>query len=131
MQPVISKVCSTHRISLGKTGEDIACRELEGRGYAILERRYRTLVGEIDIVARDGETFVFVEVKTRTGLDYGMPREAVSSSKQHKIWQMATDYVQRHELFGKGCRFDVVEVRIDDFGKAEVEVIPDAFEAFE
>ena len=59
------------RHSLGKMGEDLACAELGRRGYAVLARGYRTKYGEIDIVARDGETTVFVEVKTRAGDEYG------------------------------------------------------------
>ena len=78
---------------LGKLGEDLACAELERRGYAILERRYRTRFGEIDIVARDGETTVFVEVKTRVGEQFGGGAEAVTAWKQRRITQMAVDYL--------------------------------------
>src|SRR5439155_24830035 len=67
---------SRHRVSLGKTGEDLACRELERRGYAILERRYGQRRGELDIIARDGRTIVFVEVKTRHGRAFGAAIEA-------------------------------------------------------
>ncbi len=62
--------------TLGRLGEDLACREFRRRGYAILARRYRTRHGELDIVVRTGRTVVFVEVKTRTSLRFGMPSEA-------------------------------------------------------
>jgi putative endonuclease len=122
---------ATDRIALGIAGEDRACRELERRGYAIVARRYRTRVGELDIVARDGETLVFVEVKTRSSEEYGLPSEAVSARKQRKIWLMALDYVMRTDWHDRPCRFDVVEVQMLRSGDALVEVIADAFEACE
>jgi putative endonuclease len=117
------------RISLGKTGEDIACRELDRRGYAILARRYRTRYGEIDIVARDGATVVFVEVKARTSGRCGVPAEAVTLDKQAKITAMATDFLARRGLRDVPCRFDVVSVMFGPDGKLLVEVIQGAFDA--
>ncbi len=119
------------RIILGKQGEDLACRELERRGYAIVARGYRTRIGELDIVARDGETLVFVEVKTRSSAEYGLPREAVSARKQRKVWLMALDFVMRADCHNVACRFDVVDVQMLPSGDALLEVIPDAFEACE
>ena len=86
------------RQELGKSGEDLAVAELERRGYAILARRYRTRHGEIDVVARDGETTVFVEVKARTTAEFGTAAEAVTRSKQRRLVSMATDYLARHRL---------------------------------
>ena len=100
------------RQSLGKLGEDLACRELVRRGYAILDRRYRTRVGELDIVARDGETVVFVEVKTRGSASCGTPAEAVTAVKRRKLALMAADYVVRRRLERSPCRFDVVAVEV-------------------
>jgi putative endonuclease len=117
-----------NRILLGKSGEDLACRELRRRGYEILARRYRTRVGELDIVARDGPTIVFVEVKTRTSAAYGVPGEAVGPRKQHKIWLMASDYLLRRGWFDRPCRFDVVAISIDQGGRRRIEVLTDAFE---
>jgi len=117
-----------NRILLGKSGEDLACRELRRRGYEILARRYRTRVGELDIVARDGPTIVFVEVKTRTSAAYGVPGEAVGPRKQHKIWLMASDYLLRRGWFDRPCRFDVVAISIDQDGRRRIEVMPAAFE---
>jgi putative endonuclease len=98
------------RQQLGKSGEDLAVAELERRGYAILARRYRTRHGEIDVVARDGETTVFVEVKARTTGEFGGPAVAVTPWKQRRLVSMATDYLARHRLTDRPCRFDVVTV---------------------
>ena len=116
------------RILLGKSGEDLACRELRRRGYEILARRYRTRVGELDIVARDGPTIVFVEVKTRTSAAYGAPCEAVGPRKQHKIWLMATDYLLRRGWHDRPCRFVVVAISIDHDGRRRIEVLTGAFD---
>ena len=101
---------STERQQLGLQGETLACGELERHGYAILERRYRTRAGEIDIIASDAGTVVFVEVKARLDLSFGDPVEAVTMEKQRRVVAMATDYVARHELDDTPCRFDVVTV---------------------
>ena len=116
------------RLSLGKTGEDIACRELRRRGYEILTRRFRTRLGELDIVARDGATIVFVEVKTRTNAKFGTPSEAVTALKQRKVCLMASDYLHRQGLYNRPCRFDVVAISIDEDGRRLVEVLRGAFD---
>jgi putative endonuclease len=117
------------RIALGKSGEDLACRELQRLGYAILARRYRTRYGEIDIVARDGPTLVFVEVKARTSDRYGVPAEAVTLDKQTRITAMAEDYLARHGPANAPCRFDVVAVTFGPGGRLDVEVVRSAFDA--
>ena len=114
------------RQSLGKMGEDLACAELRRRGYAILERRYRTRHGEIDIIARDEATIVFVEVKARSGSDFGGSAAAVTAWKQQRIAQMATDFLARRQLLDEPCRFDVVTVDFNS-GVPRIEVYPDAF----
>jgi putative endonuclease len=116
------------RVSLGKLGEDLACRELQKRGYAILTRRYRRRGGEIDIIARDRDTIVFVEVKTRDGDTFGDGREAVTAFKQHRIVQLALDYLMRHHLTASPCRFDVVSIRFDA-GRPTIEILQHAFDA--
>src|SRR5919204_2893335 len=115
-----------HRQALGVSGEDLACAELRRRGYAILERRYRTKFGEIDIIAREGPTIVFVEVKARLTDDFGGAAAAVTGWKQRRIAQMAVDYLSRRHLHECPCRFDVVAI---DFDAAEPRVIvyPNAF----
>lgn len=98
------------RQALGKCGEDQAVRELERRGYAVLARRYRTRHGEIDIVAEDGETIVFVEVKAKETTEFGSAVEAVTVRKQRKVVSMAVDYLARNRLTSRPCRFDVVAI---------------------
>jgi putative endonuclease len=98
------------RQMMGKAGEDRAVTELEGRGYAILARRYRTRHGEIDIVARDGQTTVFVEVKARANAEFGRAAEAVTPRKQRRLVSMAVDYLARHRLANRPCRFDVIAI---------------------
>jgi putative endonuclease len=95
---------------LGKSGEELAVAELERRGYAILDRRYRTARGEIDIIARDGETIVFVEVKMRATAEFGEAIEAVTRGKRRRLARMALDYVARRGLHDRPCRFDVVGI---------------------
>ena len=117
------------RQSLGKLGEDLACAELERRGYAILDRRYRARFGEIDIVARHDEEIVFVEVKARVGFRFGGGADAVTRRKQRRVALLAADYLARHRLHDRPCRFDVVSV---DLGGTtpRVEVYPRAFEGW-
>ena len=120
---------TVERQDLGKAGEERAVVELQRRGYAILARRYRTEYGEIDIVALDGETTVFVEVKARVTCEFGSAAEAVTRRKQRRLARMARDYVARHDLARRPCRFDVVA--IDGAGTAEerVTVYRHAFES--
>jgi putative endonuclease len=115
------------RMTLGKSGEDLACRELERRGYAIVARRFRVRSGELDIVARDGAVTVFVEVKTRTGRRFGTAAEAVTAAKQRRIALLAREYLLRHRMSDCPCRFDVVSVHVDA-GTPAVEIIRNAFE---
>src|SRR5262245_64523426 len=103
---------------LGKSGEDLAVAALERRGYAILARRYRTKYGEIDIIAREGETTVFVEVKARTTGEFGTAAEAVTRRKQLRLISMAREYLALNRLTDVPCRFDVVAV--DGVGGAAV-----------
>lgn len=119
---------TSERVALGKTGEDLACQELERRGYAILARRYRRRGGELDIVARDGPTLVFVEVKAREGRAFGEASEAVTRLKQRKITEVAVEYMVRHHLTGCPCRFDVVSIHFDA-GEPVIEIFQNAFEA--
>jgi putative endonuclease len=114
-------------LALGESGEDLACAALQRRGYAVLERRYRTRIGEIDIVAMDGEVLVFVEVKTRRSARYGHPAEAVTFEKRRRVALMAADYLARRRRPASACRFDVVAVTISTDGAPRVDVIPGAF----
>ena len=120
----------THaRQILGKTGEDLAVAALEARGYAIVERRYRTGRGEIDIIARDGDTIVFVEVKARESREFGSAAEAVTRAKQRQVVSMAVEYLARHRLNRCPCRFDVVAIDEALGERPEITVYPGAFDA--
>jgi putative endonuclease len=114
------------RQTLGKLGEDLACEELRRRGYAILDRRYRTRFGEIDVIAREAGDVVFIEVKARAGDEFGGSAAAVTALKQHRIAQMATDFLARRSLLDQPCRFDVVTVDFVD-GRPRVAVYTHAF----
>jgi putative endonuclease len=103
-------VQSAYRQKLGKQAENLASRELVSRGYQILQRRFRTQFGEIDIVARYGETLVFVEVRARVGEDYGSAEDSITSRKIWKMTRMAQAYLMIQGLDDVDCRFDVVTV---------------------
>jgi putative endonuclease len=112
---------------LGSEGEDLAVRFLQKKGYRIVARNYKTPVGEIDIIARDGDTIVFIEVKTRTDISFGYPFEAVNNRKRQKLKNLALLYLKRQ---GKESpvRFDVLSIFCMDDGKKDIEHIKDAFE---
>ena len=95
------------RQALGKRGEDIACKELKRHGYDILDRRFRTRCGELDIVARDHGVLVFVEVRARSGCRFGSPFESVTSQKRRRVCAMAESYLFVKHMAGAACRFDV------------------------
>ena len=120
---------AAHRIRLGKEGERAALECLRSRGYRILDCNYRTPAGELDIVAQDGEEVVFVEVKTRSGLDYGEPEWAVNQRKRRHLIRASLFYLLRRGLQDRPCRFDVAAVRKTDQGTLKVHLIPNAFGA--
>lgn len=95
---------------LGRAGEVKAAEFLRKKGFKIIEKNYKTHIGEIDLIAKDGEYTVFVEVKTRSGEGYGAPSEAVDGKKREKYFLLATQYMQRNGLIDTPCRFDVVEI---------------------
>lgn len=111
---------------LGKKGEDLAVSLCKGKGFTIVEQNFRTPFGEIDIIAKDGKTFVFIEVKTRTGNEYGAPFEAVTRLKREKIIKVALSYMKRFKK-EMPARFDVISISIKN-GKSDLEYIQDAFE---
>ena len=101
------------RQQAGRRGEDAAAQYLERAGYVILARNYRCRVGEIDLVALDGRTVVFVEVKARHGGESGAPLESLRPDQQRRIARAAEHYVARHRLLDRAARFDVVGVDLD------------------
>ncbi|MDI6900417.1 MAG: YraN family protein [Anaerosomatales bacterium] len=99
---------SDARVELGKRGEEAAAAYLERLGYQIVDRNWRTKVGEIDIVALDGETLVLCEVKTRRSRRTGTPEDAVSATKQRRIARLAEAYLTSAGISGCPVRFDVI-----------------------
>jgi putative endonuclease len=114
------------RQQLGKDGESMACAELETRGYRIIERRYRSRFGEIDIVSEQGGTIVFVEVKTKTDGSFGDPVEAVTPQKQRQIVSMGQEYATYCCAPNTPCRFDVVAVDLS-IQPPRITIYQDAF----
>ncbi len=111
---------------IGDYGENISEDYLIRKGYNILERNYRTKIGEIDIIAQIDNTMAFIEVKTRRSTSYGLPREAVNYRKQRTLYKLAQQYIQYRRINDMDFRFDVIEVlmRKDKF---EINHIEDAF----
>ncbi|MCK9594470.1 MAG: YraN family protein [Candidatus Omnitrophica bacterium] len=118
---------SKENILLGRQGEDEAVRFLKRKGYKILARNYRTMSAEIDIIARDKDTFCFVEVKTRLSGWFGEPAEAIDRRKQGKIYRAATLFLKEKGLLDAGARFDVVSVSPFQ-GSWKTELLKNAFE---
>lgn len=94
----------------GDIGENKAVKYLTDKGYEIIETNYKNKIGEIDIIAKEGERIVFVEVKARTTAKYGYPREAVNEFKQRKIRMVAESYLKSKRLLNSYIRFDVIEI---------------------
>ena len=104
-----------NRRKIGTAYEDLACEHLEAAGMQIVQRNYRVRIGEIDIMARDGEELVFVEVKYRASLDFGGAEYAISPSKQQTIRRVAQWYMNHHHIRPDTfCRFDAVLINGSD-----------------
>lgn len=114
------------RQKLGKTGEALAERHLRQKGYQILERNYRNKLGEVDLIARDNGTLVFVEVKTRRTDSYGSPRLAITPQKQKKLSITALAYLKQTRQINCKARFDVVLINTAG-DSPEIETIQNAF----
>lgn len=115
------------RQQLGRLGEAAAEETLRGLGWTVLARRHRRRMGEIDLVAEDGELLVFVEVKTRCGSGYGEPAAAVTRLKRRRLARVAQDFLWRRGWLERPCRFDVVEVFASGSKIERVHHIVDAF----
>lgn len=110
----------------GTVGEGLAVEYLEKKGYRIIQRNYRYEHGEIDIVAEDGNTLVFIEVKARRSKEFGEPEDAVTPRKRDKIRATAEGYLFKNNIDDKNCRFDVIAIDYQ-CNKTEIRHIPDAF----
>ncbi len=114
--------------SFGQQSEQLAERYLQRRGYTIMHRNYRVTQGEIDLVAQDGDTVVFVEVKARRNSSFGSPVLAVDARKQQRLTKAARHYLHRFHLGNRSCRFDVVSITQDASHDPNIELIQNAFE---
>jgi putative endonuclease len=115
------------RHDLGQKGEDIALRFLKKKRYKIAATRYRQYRGEIDIIAYDKKTLVFVEVKTRSDISFGSPEESVNSSKQNQIKKIAQGYLSIHNQKDMECRFDVISIQYNSNKEYTIHHIKTAF----
>ncbi len=111
----------------GDLGEKLARQYLARNGYEILEQNYRCSIGEIDIVARDGNSLTFVEVRTKRSKQFGTPEESVTPAKQAKLIELAQTYLQKHEITSEDWRIDVVAVELKkDKQVSRIELIKNA-----
>jgi len=117
----------TERSALGRLGEDKATEFLAGLGYEIITRNYRCKSGEIDIIARDIDCYVFAEVKSRRNTLFSAPSEAVDIRKQRKIINSCRQYLIDNGMDEVSCRFDVVEVYFNNGKPVRVSHLPGAF----
>ncbi len=114
-------------IDLGRLGEAIAEKHLEGLGYSIIARNHRCALGELDLIGRDGSCWVFVEVKTRRSLRCGTGAEAVTPQKQARLVRLGQLYLSQHASGQAAYRFDVVDVRLLPGQEPEIRHIKGAF----
>ncbi|MBO9539933.1 YraN family protein [bacterium] len=125
----MAKKTESGRMALGRMGEALAASHLEREGYAIVARNARTRWGELDLVARDGGAWVFVEVKTRRGARFGFGAEAVTYAKQRKIIRMAQIFLAQRALWDVAIRFDVIEVTLEEADPPKIRHLVGAFGA--
>ena len=111
----------------GGVGEDLAAAVLTKKGFRVIERNYRYGKGEIDIIAKDKNVLVFIEVKTRKNLEYGPPELAVTKGKQNQIRKIAGAYLYEKEIKDTDCRFDVVAIQFMPKQKPKINHIINAF----
>ena len=116
---------------LGNLGEEIAATFLSANGYRIIERNFRCKGGEVDIIARDPKekSLVFIEVKARRGLSYGVPQLAVTPFKQRQISKAALTWLSKNRLHDSNARFDVIAILLAVDGRHTIEHIVNAFES--
>jgi putative endonuclease len=116
------------RPALGARAEQLAADELERRGCRVIDRNYRYRGGELDLVARDGDTLVFVEVRARRSAEFGAPYETIGREKQRRVARAAEHWLVTHGLTRAFARFDVVSVLLPADGSPQLEIITNAFE---
>lgn len=116
------------RINTGKRGEDLALRYLKKQGYRIIERNFKTRQGEIDIIACDNDCISFVEVRSRSADNLGLPEDSIDRRKQKQIAKVALAYIKRRRLEDRNCKFDVICVEDANSVSPKVRLIKNAFE---
>ena len=116
-----------HQRAVGKAGEEAAVQYLLQSGYRILERNYRCRFGEIDLIARDGRTLAFIEVKTRRSRRFGPAASAVTFEKQRHLIRASQTYLRQRGKADDLCRFDVVTIDLNAHG-VSIELIKDPFQ---
>ncbi|HUU52902.1 MAG TPA: YraN family protein [Candidatus Heimdallarchaeota archaeon] len=112
---------------LGRSGEDVATEYLKKKKYKIVDKGFRFLRGEIDIIAYDDETLVFVEVKTRKSTRFNQPEESVTPAKRKQLRRVAQGYLLRNHIQDVECRFDVLSLTFDELEGYTVKHFTDAF----
>ena len=115
------------RLDLGKWGEKLALKKLKGYGYRCIVKNYRCPLGEIDLIAKDGDCLVFVEIKTRKGKSLSYTKEAVDSRKKRQLSKVALSYMKSNDCYDVKSRFDVVAINLLG-NREQVEVIQNAFD---
>ena len=125
---MFGKIKETGNIPVGQQGETLACQYLARQGYRLIARNYRTRLGEIDIIAEERGTLVFVEVKTRRGHQCGHPFEAVTPAKCRQISKVALQYLAETGREGHSARFDVVAISFAGEAEAVIELVKNAFD---
>ncbi len=116
------------RLQFGREGESAAIAFLKKKGYRILEKNFRSKVGEIDIIAEQAGVIVFIEVKARSDHEFGHPFDALTPTKQKKIVQTAQSFLARKRIVDKPMRFDVVALTSDPHGSWKIELLENAFQ---
>jgi putative endonuclease len=115
------------RLELGRLGEELAFKRIKRLGYKKIVRNYRCPLGEVDLIANDGDTLVFIEIKTRRGMSVGYVKEAVNARKKRQLSKVALAYMKSNDCCEARARFDVVAVSLGG-GKPQIEVIKNAFD---
>ncbi len=115
------------RLDLGRLGETLALKKIKSFGYECIARNYRCPLGEVDLIAKDGDTTVFIEIKTRRGRSLGYAKEAIHERKKRQLSKVALAYLKTNGLLGSKARFDVVAIHMRE-GRVEIELVKNAFD---
>jgi putative endonuclease len=112
--------------SMGSEGEQLAARFLQEKGYEIIERNYRFGRGEMDLIAKEGNDLVFIEVKARRSSEYGAPEESITVAKEAQLKRVADGYLSEHDIEDQNCRFDIVTITYEH-GAPVINLIQNVF----